>query len=281
MIRVALIGAGRWGGNILNTLKKIPGCEVVAVATTGRQTEALQKLELDAVVVATPGSTHTKVALPFLRNGLPVFIEKPMALTIRDAERLKQVAEKNNVHIFVGHIHLYNPAYKTLKRELKKIGQINSIVGESMSGGPIRDDMSVLWDWGPHDVSMVLDIVGSLPNKVKAIGDDLQTHAKLTFSGTKKITAYLTTSWLSAEKRKRLTVIGTKGTLVFDDYAAKKVTLLRGGKATYPRYGNQSPLEAELRTFLRSIKEKSAPISDAQNGLDVVRVLAAVESARR
>src|SRR3989344_3759149 len=109
-VRVAVIGAGQWGTRIIKTLETLPDCEVVYVEARNYE-NLINKSDIDAVLVATPGSTHYRVALPFVKKGLPVFIEKPMTTSFKDAHILKQAAKKSGSLIFVGHIHLYNPAF--------------------------------------------------------------------------------------------------------------------------------------------------------------------------
>lgn len=126
--------------------------------------------QVDAVVVATPGSTHAAVALPFIRQGVPTFIEKPMATSLSDASRLCRAVDKSGTTVFVGHIHLYNEAFLKMKELAKEAGKIRTVHFEGMNDGPIRDDMSVLWDWGPHGVSMILDLLGKKPTHVQGWG---------------------------------------------------------------------------------------------------------------
>lgn len=263
MLKIRLIGLGRWGTNIYNTLQDMSGVEVLVE----------ENADVDAVIVATPGATHAKVALPFIEAGLPTYIEKPMTTSLKDALRLK----KADGNIFVGHIHLYNPAYLKAKELVKKIGRIKQLYFEGMAPGPIRDDMSVWWDWGPHGVSLALNLLGTMPIDVQAWGNNDVAQVRLGFP--KKIEVFCATTWLSPEKRMKLTVIGARGSVVFDDRAEKKVALYRGDKVTRPRYGKQAPLKLELEAFIKSIKTKKQPVTDINNGLAVVKVLATADKS--
>src|SRR5687768_16857555 len=138
MTKLALIGVGRWGKNILRTLEAMKGVEVTAFDTTtspspsphlrrGKRFSPSGEGELegvDGVLIATPGSTHAKIALPFIKQGLPVFIEKPMTTSLVDARRIEKAAKKSGSRVFVGHVHLYNPAYLKLKKMVPKIGDV-------------------------------------------------------------------------------------------------------------------------------------------------------------
>ncbi len=310
MIKIALIGVGRWGSNILRTLEGMRGIKVLvynANATPPSPSPHPVKLRhgaglrggerlssssegevegVDGVIIATPGSTHAEIALPYVSAGVPTFIEKPMATSLKDAERLARAARQSGALVQVGHIHLYNPAYRKLKAQVERIGTVRLLQFEGMNNGPVRDDMSVLWDWGPHAVSLALDLLGQMPQLVQAYGqyvlkprgyrhDALQL--RLLFNAGIETTGLL--NWIAPSKRVQLTVTGTAGWLVFDDTApaGKKVVLHRGGRVMYPRYSTEPPLKAELGAFIMAIKTGRQVLADARHGLNVVRVLAAAE----
>lgn len=295
--RLALIGAGRWGKNILKTLESFPECEVAYVETEDYR-KLVDKTDIDAVVVATPGSTHAEVALPFIKRGLPVFIEKPFTTSLADAKRLEAEAEASGSTIFIGHLHLYNPPYVAIQKLLPTIGKVRWIYAEGANNGPYRDDMPALWDWSPHDVVLMLDVFGSLPLSVQAWGASLLRPAarlddiafiKLEFSGGG--VGFIFNSWLFPEKRKKVSIIGETSSIVFDDTAEKKIALyenmgpdVAGSVVTrnepsisYPIYGEGKSLELELKAFLRTVLEKEKPLSGVAEGLKVVQVLDAAE----
>lgn len=305
MTRIALLGHGRWGKNIERTLA---GMRTVRVHVSDpRESSPPPALDaIDAVVVATPGTTHANVALPFLERGIPTFIEKPLTTSLVDARRLERTARKHKTIVMVGHIHLYNPAYQATKSLLPTIGKIRHLHGEGLANGPYRDDMSVLWDWAPHDVSMMLDIVGRMPHSVQAWGLKLlrpktklhdTVFMKLRFP--KSILGTIHVSWLSPEKRRKLTIVGTDSSIVFDDRAEKKVALFEGigpklsrgtsrtpasvtpreTRISYPSYAADLPLAIELAAFLEAVKTKRQPITPVAQGVQVVRVLEAAEQS--
>jgi len=253
------------------------------------------KDDIDGVIIATPGSTHAEIALPFIKIGVPTFIEKPMTTSLEDAQKIKRMAK--NI-VMVGHVHLYNSAFLKAKELIKKkIGKIRLLRFEGRNDGPIRDDMSVLWDWGPHGASMILDLMGKKPTHVQAWGySGLRpgtklydaVEARLLFLGN--VEGTLAVSWLSPEKRVKLTVIGSKASVIFDDASVKpafakasasrgKVALYRKGKLTHPSYDKQPPLKLELEAFIKAIKTKKQPPTDVNNGLKVVKILAAAEKS--
>ncbi len=294
MLTLALIGRGRWGQNIERTLREFPGIELVVAANT-TDAKKIDKSDIDGALIATPGSTHIEVALPFVQAGLPVFIEKPLATSLTQAGQLKSSLKRKGL-LQVGHIHLYNPAYLAAKKAAKKIGKIRLLYFEGLAPGPVRDDMSVWWDWGPHGVSLVLDLLGAMPERVQGWGLNVYppnkggkggfsrqydaVQARLIFpSGAEML---LTTSWLSPEKRTRLTIVGENGSVIFDDRAEKKVTYFQAnGAISHPRYGNEPALRVELKQFVRMIKTKQPVLTDINEGLSVMTVLDAVEKSIR
>ena len=302
VLQIGQIGHGRWGKNIARTLIEDIGGVYVRIATTPTQTSRLLKEPLDAVIIATPGSTHAKIALPFIQRGIPTYIEKPLATSLADAKRLQQATKKSGTSIFVGHIHLYNPAYLKAKELTAKAGPLHTLYFEGMNNGPIRDDMSALWDWSPHDVAMAIDLLGKQPTHVQAWGHKVlrprtnlydMVHLKLSFG--KAATAYITNGWLSARKFRWANFIGTKDTIIFDDLAEKKVALYKGigpsikGKhaterqptISYPRYGKKSPLEIELRAFLQSVKTGESAPTDLAHAMQVMTILDAAERSMK
>lgn len=294
-LTLALIGGGRWGGNIRRTLADLPGCRLAAVETRGWR-KLLRRSDLDGVLIATTASTHADIARPFIERGIATFVEKPFTTSLRDALTLERAAARSHALVFVGHIHLFSPAYDAAKRLAQRAGPIRFIVGEGMNNGPYRDDVSALWDWGTHDIAMSLDLLRKMPDAVQAWGvrslrpattldDFVQLHLRF----PSNVHGFYTVSWLTPEKRKRLTIVGARDTVVYDDVAPAKVTLFRGmgprvGKKqverrepeiSHPRYSAEPPLRRELRAFLTCIRRGKVPRSDLAQGVNVVRILEA------
>jgi predicted dehydrogenase len=298
-IRIAVIGAGRWGKNILKTLASIPEVEV-AYSVTREYQQLFGKDDIDAVIVATPPSTHAAIALPFLKKGLPVFIEKPLTMTSKEGSRLEAASKKYKAPIFVGHIHLYNPAYEALKKFAGKIGKLRMMVGEGASNGPFRDDYSAMWDWAPHDLSMMLDIAGS-PKSVQAWGvvatrknSRLHDYSIMKLNFPSGCVGVIHSSKLSPEKRRKFTLIGSKHSIVLDDTLPEnKVTFFEGHGPTikknkvrenqpalsYPEYKKTSPLTEELQAFVDMVRTKKKPKTDLKSGIQVVQILEAAEKS--
>jgi len=315
-MKLALIGVGRWGNNIRRTLDDIEEAELTHICSTDKKElnalprrytkikdykELLKTSDLDAVLIATPGSTHARIALPFIEKGIPTYIEKPFTTSLKDAKRLETAAKKNMTITFVGHIHLFNPAYLKTKELTKTIGTIRTIRFAGANNGPFRDDMSALWDWGPHGLSLITDILKTNPTNVQAWGQkilrpktDLYDTVSANFSFKNNTTGYCHFSWLSPRKKLKLTIIGSKHTLIFDDTKPdRKITLYKDMGPTiknkqliqqqpvisYPKYSQASPLTEELKAFIEAVKTKKQPLTNATHALNNIKTLSAIEKS--
>ena len=275
MMRLALIGRGRWGQNIERTLRSLGDIELVVVE---RGTEP--PADIEGVLIATPSSTHARLALPFIESGIPTFIEKPMTTSVADALRLQEAALARGTLVHVGHIYLHNPAFHALRDALPRIGRIHSVVSEKMNYGP-RSDSSVYWDWLPHDLSMAITLFGP-PRAVRALttvrSDDGQAHAGVVATEFAFGHVISNVSSVSHEKRKRFSVFGDAGTLVFDDAAEDKVVLVApvGARETIA-CGQELALTEELAAFVEAIRAGVATYDSLNLGVKIVQVIAAVE----
>lgn len=290
MIRLGLLGLGRWGTNIARTLKEFPEVELI--------TAGLAAARLDGVLIATPGSTHAEVAEPFIKKGLAVFVEKPFTTKLADAERLQRRAEESGAVVQVGHVHLFNPAYWAAKELIQGNGKPRFILCEGMNNGPYRDDVSALWDWAPHDVAVLLDLMGELPQSVQAWGFDLLRPGKhlldtavIRYAFSSGVAAVSLVSWLALGKRKKITFVGERDSVVFNDTAKQKVMLykklgplVKDGiierqepVVSQPEYSKDAPLKLELEAFVEAVKTRHVPVAGLDHAVDSVRVLAAAE----
>lgn len=295
MTRLALYGRGRWGTAIQRTLLEIPGVTVVVV---GRGRSAPP--DIDGVIFATPAATHAGLALPFIKRGIPVFIEKPLTDSVADAKRLEKAAGKSGSLAHVGHIHLHNPAFLKVKELAPLLGPIRYLMFEGMNNGPFRDDASVLWDWLPHPLSMALELLPSGPKSVQAWGINiLRPRArKLHDIGVvrydfKDATLLCSVNWIAPEKRTKMTVVGKKSTIVHTDNHPQKLSLyegmgpvVKGMKVapqipviTHPVYEDGWPLEHELRAFVDAIRNGSRDTSSLGFGRRIVELIAAAHGS--
>jgi predicted dehydrogenase len=236
---------------------------------------------LDGVLIATQSASHAETALPYITAGIPTFIEKPMATTLRDAERIRDAADRSGAIIFVGHIFLYHPAFLATLELLPALGPIRYLLCEGMNNRP-RSDSSVLWDWLPHDLSMAHAIFGREPDSVASW--NLSTEdvpqaalAKFQFGDTPVV---CTVSWYSSLRRRRLAVTCAEGTVVFDDTTAPKLAVHHSrGELVHPACSDALPLTREMEAFLQTVRTGRADASHVQLSIGIVRAIEAAEKS--
>ncbi len=247
--------------------------------------EEMRKWKCEGVVIATPASTHYALARGVLLAGRPVFVEKPMALSLEDARELvKQAADRGK--LFVGHVFQYHPAIGVMRGLLARgyVGELEYVASTQVGPGRIRDQEDVIYSLAPHDVSMILDLVGERPTGVMASGQRYTAQSRM---GTATIhlrfarcQAHAHVSWMSPEKRRQLTVIGTRRALVFDDVERRLTAYDRVPMVSaYKREGSNvfysplEPLEIEMQAFIDYVVTGEEPRSSGSKALGVMEVL--------
>ena len=295
MVRLALLGHGRWGKAIERTLQNFPDVSLTVIL---RGEEVPRGI--DGVIIATPISTHATLALPCIRRKVPVFIEKPLTCSVKDAKLLLTAAAKSKSLVQVGHIHLHNPAFKKVQELAPSLGPIRYVLFEGMNNGPFRNDASVLWDWLPHPLSMALRLFDCNPKCVQAWGintlrprtKDLYDVGVVKFDFQKGMLLCVV-NWLAPEKLTKVTIVGKNSSLVHTDTAEQKLALYEGmGPAvvgvkimhqtpavSFPTYESGWPLEHELRAFVDAIKRGSRDRSGLAFGAKIVELIAAAHNS--
>jgi len=262
--------------------------------------------DVEAVVIATPVSTHHGLAMQALRAGKHVLIEKPIATRVSDALEIAETAERLGLIAMVGHTFQFNPAVNAVRDLIlrQELGEIYYISGTRVNLGLFQPDINVVWDLAPHDISILLHVLGVDPSWASAQGGSfvqkkrgLQDMAYMTLNFPSGILATLRLSWLDPVKIRRITVVGSQKMLVYDDIAEHKVILYDCGVTVPPysdtmeefqmsyRHGPETivpfdwvePLQAECRMFAEAIRTGQVPVSDARMGVKVVRVLEAAQ----
>jgi predicted dehydrogenase len=278
------------------TCARVAGLYPSARATTDLQ-DLLDDPELDAVVLATPVPTHADLAVRVLKAGKHCFVEKPLAQSVADAERAVQAARAAGKILMVGHLLEYHPGVLKLKElaDGGELGRIFYIYGNRLNLGKLRADENALWSLGAHDVSVVLTLAGEEPIEAVAHGesyvrDGVEDVVFCFLRFASGLVAHLHLSWLDPHKERRFTVVGEHKMATFDDMAIEgKITVYdkgfdeapqgygewvtRSGDAYSPRLAGVEPLRLECQEFVNSIRGGSAPRSDGESGLRVVRVL--------
>lgn len=317
-LKIGVIGAGAWGRNHVRTVAGLPDAELAAVCDSDANTrdrvarqypgtlvtgDAAALLErVDAVVVASPAATHATIALQCVAAGKPCLVEKPFALNVRAAEAVARAATERKVPVLAGHLLVYHPAVERLRTMVQagELGKLFYLYGLRVNLGQVRQDENALWSFGPHDVSVALYLLGESPVRVAAHGKSyLQPRIEdvvfLTMEFATGVLAHVQLSWLDPHKERKLTVVGAKKMVVFDDmepgeklriydkgvdrppeYGSSRESLaIREGDIFIPRLPNVEPLAAELTHFVRVARGEDTPRAGAEDGVRVVRVLEA------
>jgi len=315
---MGVIGAGAWGKNHVRTAATLPEAELVAVCDAdpntreriGRQYPAVHVTadvadllsRVDAVVIASPATTHARVALQCVEAGKPCLVEKPFALSTRDAEAVARAAAERKVPVLAGHLLVFHPAVERLRALVQggELGRVYYLYGLRVNLGQVRADENALWSFGPHDVSVALYLLGEAPVRVAAHGKSyLQRNVEdvvfLTMEFGSGVLAHVQLSWLDPHKERKLTVVGAQKMVVFDDMEAReKLRIYDKGVERPPEYGsygealsiregdifipkipNVEPLAAEVGHFTRVARGMEPPRASAEDGVRVVRVLEA------
>lgn len=330
MITLAQIGCGYWGPNLLRNFTALPDahvkCVVEASADRRRyvsenfpRTSATADLDavladpaVQAVLVATPARTHFSLALRALRAGKHVFVEKPLALSVAEVDALSAEAARLGLTLMAGHTFLYNPAVLALKAlvDSGELGRIYYLYTQRLNLGVIRSDVNALWNLAPHDISICNFLLGTAPIAVTAHGtaylqpgiEDV-VFANLEYPG--HVRASIHVSWLDPNKTRKVTLVGSRKMVVYDDVADDKLTIYdkgidptptptgstplpfdqpgahrliyRSGKVVIPKISSAEPLHEESKDFIAAIIECRPPRADAASARPVVAALQAAE----
>lgn len=320
-LRTAVVGLGYWGPNLVRVLNEIPDAELVAVCdldaaalekigrrypaarTTSAHEEILADDSIEAVVIATPVTTHHPLAMAALEAGKHVFVEKPLAASSGEVADLAAAAARAGRTLMPGHTFLYSPPV-VYSRELIANGDLGDIFFISMSRvnlGLHQSDVSVVWDLGPHDFSILRYWLGEAPIRVSALSrscvfDENPDVAFINLQYASGIVAHVELSWLAPTKLRRTTVAASRRMLVYDDTSNEPIRIFDSGadlpdpgsfgeyRLTYrtgdivsPRLPAAEPLALELTDFCRAAREGFEPRSSAAVGADVVAVVEAAE----
>ena len=320
-VDVGVVGLGYWGPNLLRALSRLPcvrvryGCDLdegrraeqarlyPETRFTGDFEELLSDDGLNAVVVASPVSTHAGLAEQALLADKDVFVEKPLAFSPVDAEQLVTLAARKSRILMVGHLLEYHPAVSRLKALVSsgELGKIFYVYAQRLNLGVIRRDENALWSLGPHDLSVAMYLLDQEPVEAQAVGhsylrngvDDV-VFANLQFGDGKA--AHFHMSWLDPHKERKITVVGSEKMAVFDDMSRdEKLKIydkgvqkteyesygefinLRFGNIAIPHIPNDEPLKLECEHFVDCLLERKQPNSDGCSGLRVVRLLDALQ----
>jgi UDP-N-acetylglucosamine 3-dehydrogenase len=273
-LHLGLIGHGPWGRNIERTLRSFDDVSLTLITR-----EMARPAGLDAVLVATPGPTHADVALPYIEKGIAAFIEKPMATSVADAERIRRAALASGSLVFVGHTDLYNPAFRRVLEILPTLGTIRHLLFEGMNNRPLAQS-SVLWEWMPHQLAAARLILGTDPARAAVwdLSSDRRLGTAMARFDFASALAISMVSWQSPIKKRRLTITCEKGGLVFDDTKTEKLILYRDGhEPALLEHRNELPLTLEMRAFVDAVASGNNDPSQLEAAVAITRAIAGAE----
>ena len=305
-LNIALIGCGNWGKNIARNLHQMGSLACIYDINSKLSEElshdhTLPTFELNkifkdknikGIVIASPAKTHKDLAIKALKNNKDVFIEKPFCLSLPDAHKLSELATNKNRILMVGHLLNYHNAFIKMKELIKngKIGVPKNIRANRLAMGTVRSEESVIYDLSAHDISMILSITEELPIDVNVqsihhnnnVGPDA-ISVKLSFS--KGVTALINSDWMCPYKEHKFSVIGTQGSLIFDDtknwseklvynpsFITSRNSIINAPIETIKIQENE-PLEIELKEFIDCVYSRKDPLTDHNEALKVQTVM--------
>ena len=315
--QIALVGCGYWGKNLCRNFHTLGALSSVVDATESGQATAhslapnailsdnfddiLGDDQIQGIALATPAESHANLAIQAMRAGKDVFVEKPMALSTSDAEAMKKVALETDRILMVGHLLEYHPAVLRLKEMIAsgELGKINYIYSNRLNFGKVRTEENALWSFAPHDVAVILRLLGQSPIEVSASGGAYLnkgiadvTVSNLRFSDDSR--AHIFVSWLHPYKEQRLIVVGDQKMAIFNDvnpFGEKlcmypqsvefdgTLPILKKEDAVFIEHADTEPLREECAHFLDCIKTRKTPLTDAQSGIEVLKILHACQAS--
>ncbi len=331
-LTIAQFGCGYWGPNLLRNFSALPGCAVkyVVDASAERRAfvetnfprtraldsiqEALKDDEVQAVVIATPAKTHFELALEVLRSGKHVFVEKPLATKASEVDELARVAKEKGLVVMTGHTFIYNSAVRYVKQLIDggELGEVRYIYSQRLNLGRIRDDIDALWNFAPHDISIIQYWLGD-PEPISICrqgmaymqeGIDDVVFLSLEYPG--KVIANIHVSWLDPQKVRKMIVVGSRKMVVYDDVAENKIAIYdkgidrkailgqnmdfdhpqrvqfnyRSGDILFPEVKFKEPLRVEAEHFRDCILSNQQPLTGINHARNVVSILERAKSFR-
>lgn len=323
-MKTGLIGYGYWGPNFARIISELSGvslkyCADISdislgkiknkypnIKVTNDYNEILNDKEIEAVFIVTPVGTHYKIAKDSLKAGKHVFVEKPLTGLLSQAKDLTNLAKEKDLKLMVGHVFLYNSSVNYIKEQIDsgKIGKLRYLLFQRRNLGIIRDDVNVLWDLAPHDVSMMLYWIKEKPLSVFASGEsylnkDRQELVSAVIKFNNDIFVNMILSWLDPIKTREVTIVGEKKMILFDDVEPlekikifdKNINIIKNthdvgfkqfqiavhsGNISTPNITQKEPLKEEIQHFIDSIKFNKVPLTSGEEGVQVTSILQAL-----
>jgi predicted dehydrogenase len=330
---LAQLGCGYWGPNLLRNYSTLPGVRVkwVIDASADRRhfvesnfpkTKASESAEVvfsdpevDAVIIATPAASHFNLANQALLAGKHVFVEKPLATTVAEVDELGRCAQQRGLIVMAGHTFIYNTAVRYIKKliDAGDLGEIRYVYSQRLNLGRIRSDVDALWNFAPHDISIIQYWLGD-PEPLSVtrqgmdyIQDGIEDVVFLSMTYPNKVMANIHVSWLDPQKVRKMIIVGSKKMVTYDDVADDKISIYdkgidkkailgqnmdydvppalqfnyRSGDILLPQINFKEPLRTEAEHFVDCIRNRATPLTGIAHARTVVSILEQARSAGR
>ncbi len=320
-IKIGVVGCGYWGPNLVRNFRSLPDCSLTAMCDTSElrlkhlkslypeiegfndYDRVLDGADVDALVIATAVKLHYPMAKASLLAGKHTFIEKPMARSSFECEELIEIARKKGVVLMVGHTFLYSPTVRKIREIVEggDLGEIRYISARRLNLGLFQRDINVAWDLAPHDISIVLYIMGEQPTRVNCWGTahitpGIEDVTMMSLLFNRERSAIIHSSWLDPRKIREITIVGSKKMVVYDDLEPQEKVKIYDARVDKPphydtfaefhyayHYGDmhapyvrqEEPLKVECQHFLDCIRHGTTPLTSGKRGLELVRILEA------
>jgi len=324
-LRIGVIGCGRWGKNYIRNFSSLGSSVVNAVCDCDHgkliplnglktETKVFDSYErlfasglCDAVVVSSIASTHYSITKSALQAGLDVLVEKPLALSLEQADELVHLSSSHNRILMVAHTFLFNHGIRTIKKYIQegRCGEIFYVKARRTHLGPIREDVNVIWDLAPHEIAILLYLLDEMPSSIqilsrKCLHPDREDVAFVNLVFPSKTIASLTLSWLDPHRERYLDIVGSKARIVFDDLSSQPIQIFPAGILVngeqHPHFGErppsvreahvinpkiprEEPMKVLCQEFLQAIATGTRPLSDGQFAREVIALLCRIQSA--
>ena len=315
-IRVAAIGAGYWGKNLIRNFDALGALEVICESNPAtldsfkeqypdarcmlKFQDVISDPAIDALSISTPAESHYQLVKKGLLAGKHVFVEKPLCLDTGEGRELVNLAREHGRVLMVGHLLHYHPAVIKLKELINEdaLGRLQYIYSNRLNLGKIRTEENILWSFAPHDISLVLALTGQMPDTVSTAGSyflskNIADVTLSNFSFSSGVSAHIFVSWLHPFKEQKLVVVGDRSMLVFDDTEPEDKLLLYPHHVTWKNgvpvpdkreaakvpWDKAEPLKEECAHFLKCVATGGTPLTDSEEGLRVLTVLAACQKS--
>ena len=306
-VHIAVVGAGYWGKNHIRTLDELNALGAIVESNEINRNEILSLYpqikvvtrledlgsnEIDGVVIATPAPTHLKLAKASIKMGKPTLIEKPLVLSVKEAKELHRHTIKHNGKVMVGHLLLFHPAIIKMKTLLDDgfLGELQYVYSNRLSLGKVRESENVFWSFAPLDVSIFQYLLAEFPSEVISQGGaflqpDIHDTSMTYFKYPSGIQAHIFVNWLHPFKEHRIVLIGSKGSLHFEDaMSSKPLTYFKKNQNGSPIFLDQSkgefieyeqslPLTNELKYFVDCLNGEPIEKANLDSGMDVIKIL--------